>query len=125
MPLTSSLLCLSEYAFSPSLGQFWNIPINVTQYNGSFVYDVESPEKYYTVEVHYPMSPVRSFVGYMFDVTWEWKHKHCVYAGDRQGGPAGEVAKDGSVIQGTYEDYVISDRFETQFKYGVFEGACL
>ena len=74
--------------------------------------------------VKHPSSDARTFVGFKYDVTWEWKLKHCLYVGDRQGGPAGEVRDDGSVIEGSYEDYIVDTAFGTQFEYAVFDRMC-
>ena len=105
-------------------GQFWNIPITVEEYTGAIVYPEFASETFYTVNVKPPSSPMRSFVGYIHDVTWEWKRKHCLYVGDRQGGPAGEVLNDDSVIEGTYRDYIIDTAYGTDYKFDVFDHQC-
>ena len=50
----------------------------------------------------------------------------CIYAGNQQGGPINEVSyTNDPVIEGTYEDYIVQDRFDTDFKYSIFrEGRC-
>ena len=99
--------------------------MTVIQYVGDLVYSGYGEEEFYNVTVK-PSSPdARSFVGIKHHVTWEWKEKDCLYVGDRQGGPAGEVERDGSVIEGNYQDYIIDTPYGTQFKYNVFDFVCL
>ena len=58
----------------------------------------------------------------MYDLTWEFESKKCLYVGNRQGGPIGEVEDpNDSVIEGSYQDYVTGGAFMTKFTYAVFK----
>ena len=103
-------------------GQFWNIPVDVVQYTGALNEDVGSGVPFYTVNVDHPLSKPRSFTGFLYELSWEFESKQCLYVGNNQGGPIGEVIDpNDSVIEGSYEDYITTDAFETDFKYAVFE----
>ena len=73
----------------------------------------------YLVELMPKNKPKRSFVGFLYDRTWNFEEFPCIYAGNSQGGPIYEVA-DGepndSLIEGTIEDYSI-----TNFVYDHFD----
>ena len=79
-----------QYFFSHSIGQFWNVPIDVEEYDGDFEGSARSND--YVVTVNYPGSPPRSFVGVLSSVTWEFEKRPCIYVGNSQAGPISEVA---------------------------------
>ena len=67
-------------------------------------------------------SSTRSFTGVLYDLTWEFESKQCLYVGNRQGGPIAEVDDpNDSVIEGSYQDYLTEGAFVTQFAYSVFK----
>ena len=74
---------------------------------------------YYTVTVTPPDGDVRSFVGHLYDVTWEFTPPPCVYAGNRNGGRVFEFdTPNDSVIEGNYTLYYeVNDLFSTEFTY--------
>ena len=79
---------------------------------------------YYTVTVTPPDGDVRSFVGHLYDVTWDFTPVPCVYAGNRNGGPVFEFDNpNDSVIEGNYTLYEVSDLFSTGFTYEQFDEA--
>ena len=49
-----------------------------------------------------------------------------MYVGNSQGGPSGEFFNQlsGSVIEGSYKDYMVEGIFDTEFKYSRIEGSC-
>ena len=105
--------------FSP-LGQFWNVPIEVEEYDGDFRGSARADD--YIVTVRYPGSEPRSFVGLLYSVTWEHERRPCIYAGDSQAGSSNEVdTPNDSVIEGKYTDYEVASRFATDFVYSHFE----
>ena len=58
----------------------------------------------------------------MYQMSWEFEAKQCLYVGNNQGGPIAEVVDpNDSVIEGVYKDYIIADSFGTDFKYAVFK----
>ena len=63
----------------------------------------------------------RSFLGFMFHLTWDLRNENCVYAGSSQGGDVRYTsAVTGTVIEGEYTDYVVSGAFSTDFEFNVF-----
>ena len=72
--------------------------------------------------VSHPLSSPRSFTGVLYDLTWEFESKQCLYVGNRQGGPIGEVDDENdSVIEGSYQDYRTGGPFDTDFVYSHFD----
>ena len=67
--------------------------------------------------------PVRRFVAELHHKAWDKTKTPCLYGGTRQGGVAADYGNghDGSVIEGSYEDYKVADRFSTDFKYKMFD----
>ena len=106
-------------------GQFWNVPIEVTENRGNF--DGSSLSDDYIITVpgsppSLPGSPPRSFVGLRSSVTWEFERRPCLYVGNSQAGPLGEdVVPNDSVIEGIYTDYEVSSMFSPNFVFSHFE----
>ena len=99
-----------------TLGQFWNVPVDVqedtSQFNG------ENREDDFEVTVRYPGKEARMFVGLRSSVTWSWERKPCLYVGNTQAGPLAEVVDpNDSVIEGTYNDYVVESIFSPILKF--------
>ncbi len=69
-------------------------------------------------------SPPRSFLGNLVPRTWDGSNEACIYVGNGQGGPSGEKALLGSVIEGSYTDYITDSLFDTTFEYDRLEGTC-
>ena len=107
-------------------GQFWNVPITFEplNYTGSNVHRIAEyfdMEQLYSITVHPPTAPARTFVGELYWRSWEESDVRCYYAGSSQGGPTGEFEQpSGSVIQGKYIDYQVNGLFDTEFKYAMF-----
>ena len=118
-----SLLCFP--------GQFWNIPIEVVLYNGPFVEEPASNVATYSVTLNYPEdNEPRQFIGWLRFPSWEYERQmYCLYAGSGHGGRVYEVPAgpaNGPVIEGIYTDYIVSEKFETDFEFSHFQAArCL
>jgi hypothetical protein len=116
---------LNEYSHG-LLGQFWNVPMNVTKYNGPVNEGIFSNENMYTVTVNHPTDPPRQFVAMYYPATWGHFNKNCLYAGSNQGGPIGEVdSPNDPVIRGKYLHYIVSNPFDVRFEYSVFDEAAV
>ena len=111
------LVCFLSYT-----GQLWNIPIQVSAFEGSFREGVE-PENRYVINVTHPASEnPRAFTGLLYDITWEFEKGPCFYVGNQQGGPIYEVEDpNDSVIEGTYENYRVGGAFETEYFFSQFD----
>ncbi len=118
----SIIICLS------STGQFWNVPIQVQPYTGPVKEGVNG-DSYYVITTSHPDEPPRSFVGWLWQVTWEKKKEYCLYAGNRQAGPLYEILDDtvnSPVIFGKYADYKVDTPYDTDFSYSHFnESECV
>ena len=101
-------------------GQFWNVPINVTENTGSFNGMLRDDD--YIITVFYPGSPPRSFVGLESSMTWENEQRPCLYVGNPQAGPLDEIVDpNDSVIEGTYRDYEVASLFSPDFVFSYFD----
>jgi hypothetical protein len=106
------------------IGQFWNVPVSIAPFVGKDVFGN-------TLMNHYMLNITtsddrRSYVGMLAKYTWEIEEGPCLYVGDSQSFSIFEVEEpNDGVIQGIYTDYVVSDGFEDNFKFNVFEeGRC-
>ena len=96
-------------------GQFWNIPIRVSEVKGSTY-----------IEVHeVGNSQYRRFLLSPHLLTWDNTKKKCYYAGNIHG--AAEFNRDPSqsAIEGSHTQYQTSSFFDTTFYYRRFDdGLC-
>ena len=109
--------------YSYCLGQFWNVPIQVEPYTGP-VQEGVNGDNYYVITTNHPDEPQRSFVGWLWPLTWEYKLEYCLYAGQNQAGPLYEILDDtvnSPVIFGEYTDYRLDTPYATNFSYSHFE----
>lgn len=105
---------------SNSTGQFWNIPVSVEPYTA-----ISGTSNLFNVTIFPVESSPRSFLGGMYDYSWDHSFETCLYSGSGQGGPGGEVPDlTGSVIEGIYKDYIVESLFETDYKFSHVEGSC-
>ena len=80
-----------------------------------------SNENYYTVTISHPSSEPRSFTGHLYNFTWEFESKKCLYVGNPQGGPVDSLDDpNDSVIEGAYYHYLTHGPFVTNYVYAVF-----
>ena len=108
----SVMFIISLYTYT---GQFWNVPISVTDSAGVYYIDVHKPG-----DTNYRHIPTIEY-----GMTWDHAPKPCYYAGNSQGGPERSKHPQESVIEGSYKDYETAGLFATDFKYKVFkDGVC-
>lgn len=113
--------CIKLFSFL-EIGQFWNIPITVERFTGTYRDGSPPSDADYVVSIDHPDAAPRSFVANLEPFTWDLQRVTCLYAGNRQGGPIYEVeTPNDPVIEGRYSDYRVSGAFETDFKYSHFE----
>ena len=108
------------------IGQFWNVETTVTQYNGT-LRDGSTVDNSYRINIKPRNKPVRSFVGFLEPVTFDFTRQQCLYAGNSQGGPINEVIEEGlndSLLEGDYTEYQMDSSFDTEYVYGHFESSC-
>ena len=102
------------------LGQFWNVPVDVTENTGLFNGVIRNDD--YIITVNYPGSPPRCFITLGYSVTWEFERRPCLYAGNHQAGPPQEILDpNDSVIEGTYRDYEVDSLFSPDFGFSHFD----
>eukprot|EP00731_Ephydatia_muelleri_P017036 Em0010g134a len=107
------------------IGQFWNVPVNVSSYTGPLRNGSSNAYPRYTIAVAHPLSPARRFTGILYSYTWEFDEGMCLYVGNRQAGPIYEVeSPNDPVIEGAYTDYIMNDAFATDFAYSRFSPKC-
>ena len=114
-------------------GQFWNIKIQAKKFDDQEIINQLDPTIYsvddlWVITVTPPprngtIIPIREFVAELYERAWDNSIGHCLYAGSEQGGAVVEFGtKYGdSVIEGKYSDYNLTDRFETDFAYSMFD----
>ena len=101
-------------------GQFWNVPVDVTENIGFFNGELRDGD--YIITVNYPGSPSKHFVGLRYSVTWELERRPCLYVGNSQAGPREEtVDPNESVIDGTFRDYEVDSLFSPDFVFSHFD----
>ena len=70
----------------------------------------------------YPGKPERQFVGIKSSVTWEFEERDCLYVGNSQAGPLGEIVDpNDSVIEGTYDSYEVDSLFSPDYGFSRFD----
>ena len=115
-------------SFEMLLGQFWNIPVDVSSFVGELFFPEESTEDLYTVTLTTTGMGPRSFTGWLYSLTWERERQPCLYVGDAQGGPVYEVVSpNDGVLASTYRDYQVEGAFsEENYSFRKFsEQQCL
>lgn len=128
--LSSSFITIAVYTqFMQSLlrshaGQFWNIPMDIKPYVGPYGDGtVDRSNRSYSVTVSYPGSPKRTFIADFSTKDWS-DHRPCLYAGNNNGGPIGEVPSFDGVIEGKASDYVVETLFGTDFLFSRYTSDC-
>ena len=117
-----------EIIFSLSLGQFWNIPVNVTSYHAEIpdlIKEDYDSEKLYLVTVSNPLSitGTRQFIGELSRRSWNRSLRSCLYVGSSQGGQLTDIpGPRDSVIEGVYTEYCVSDGIlGVEYMYSQFD----
>ena len=109
--------------FSYTLGQFWNVPVDITPYTG-LSRDGSVATGRYVVGIT-TSGVSRSYTGWMYGLTWDTEDGPCLYVGNGQGGIIREVlSPNEGVIEDIYKDYQVSSAFsEENYKFGSFDEA--
>jgi len=103
-----------------NLGQFWNIPLGVNDFQP------DDPEPYYVVDVNPFDTASRIFVGLLNDLPKHVSPLSCLQVGDIQGGATGRFSDpNDSVIEGTFDDYEVTNLFNTTFTFSRFGPNCV
>ena len=98
------------YSFHISVGQFWNIPMNIIH---------ESGKPY--VQIYSPDNPKhRKVAAFEYTLTWDHTPMTCYYVGNKQGGGGAHSVTSESVIEGFYHEYEMSSLYDTSFGYSMF-----
>ena len=109
------------------LGQFWNIPVEVTPFEGQLRGGGQA-ENRFIVNMSSLAVP-RIYTGWLDDRTWESEDGvPCLYVGNIQGGPIYEVTNpNDGVIENRYSDYKVESAFsEENYAFGLFsEDRCV
>lgn len=107
-------LCFLVSYFFWTIGQFWNVPFSVEDYVGDRGF--LNPNYRAIIVTYRPGSDnSRQFVSLLEPRSWDRTKQPCLYSGNRQGGPIGDIDSDpnDSVIEGTYTDYIVNGLFES------------
>ena len=80
-------------------------------------------DRVYSVTVSYPGAPKRTFIADYGRKDW-LDNRPCLYAGNHNGGPIGEVPDTDGVIEGMYSDYEVGGLFETSFMFSKYNNNC-
>ena len=86
------------------------------------------PQRYVINITSTSSNEMRSYTGWLYDLTFSFEEGPCLYVGNRQAGPIYEVkAPNDPIIEGRYYEYIVPDLFsEDNFDYGLFaEENCL
>lgn len=99
----------------------WNVRIDVEDYTGALGVLPEDAQKYYVTIDNTLDDSQRTFIAVLQLRTWDRTPGPCLYAGNRQAGPTGDVPADqdpnGSVIEGVYKDYIITSDYGTDCQF--------
>lgn len=101
-------------------GQFWNVPVTITPFTGENVFG-QTADDTYVLNIT-TISQQRLYVGVLGRLTWEVEEGPCLYVGDSQSDSTYEFEDpNDSVIEGLYTDYIVSEGFGDDFKFGLFD----
>ena len=108
--------------FLYSLGQFWNVPVDITPYNGSLSDGTLATDRFSIKVKRDKGNGTRSFTGLLYDLSWGHVEEPCFYVGSKQAGPIHEVAtpNDG-VIENIFKDYKVADAFSDDYEFSLFD----
>ena len=95
-------------------GQFWNVPITVADYTGRLG-SLDPGDRTFYLTISPPSGNTRTFVGVLQERSWDKTRVPCIYVGNRQAGPIGDIPEDevpnDSVIEGQYLSYIVSSKY--------------
>jgi len=80
---------------------------------------------HYAIRVNSTFGDTRSFVGELYERPWEIMLP-CLFTGNRQGDATNAFSDpNDSIIQGSFEDYIVGNLFSTDFTFSTFNSvAC-
>ena len=108
-------------------GQFWNVPVDITN-EGIKLRQRHDKEvdKFRVITFTQSDGNVRNVPAKLQSRTWSSSQvSPCLYAGDSEGGHLFEVEEpNDSLLEGSYEDYVMAALFSTKYKYSKFVSDC-
>ena len=107
------------------IGQFWNVEVEAERYNVTAEDKIPPNPRHYAVTVSAADGSTRRFFAWKSPRTWDLKSQMCLYSGNAQGGLLYEVTSlSDPVIQGTYDEYIVSSLFDPDYKYEMFTSQC-
>ena len=116
-----------------SQGQFYNIKMQAENFTNQTVISNLNPDHYkvdklWVISVTPPprggvTQPTRQFIAELYERAWDNSRTPCLYAGTSQGGAAPDYGTTyvDSVIEGSYQNYKVQERFSTDFTYKMFD----
>ena len=108
------------YHYFLSVGQFWNIPVDIRPFTG-MMDDGSEASGTYVVTLNTGGSQ-RSYTGYLSGSTWDHTQEPCLYVGNRQAGQIFEISNPNDpVIASIYKDYRVEGAYsEENYLFGLF-----
>ncbi len=103
-------------------GQFWNVPVSITPYNG-LLYGETPAVSWYIVNIT-TNGVNRAYGGNLHTTTWDNTEEPCLYVGNRQSGATAEIRDPNDpVIQEIYTSYEVKEPFveDDDYKFGMFD----
>ena len=108
-------------------GQFWNVPVQITNEGIKLRqrHDMEV-DKFRVITFTQSDGNVRNVPARLQSHTWSSSQvSPCLYAGDSEGGHLFEVEEpNDSLLEGSYQDYVMETLFSTKYKFSKFVSDC-
>ena len=117
----SSFIIIKSLLLLFYIGQFWNVPVDITPYTGLLTDGTVATGRYIVGITTSGVS--RSYTGWLYSITWDTKDGPCLYVGNRQAGDIQEVASpNDGVIESIYKDYRVESAFsEEDYVFRLFQ----
>ena len=123
---------MSDTLYIQTAGQMFNVRFDVRNYTGELGFLDPSERHFYVTLANTGTETTRTFVASLQPRVWDRTAGYCLYAGNRQSGPTGDIPENespnDSVIEGEYSDYIVSADFATDclfcglFGVGIYRG---
>jgi len=96
--------------------------VNIGPFTGA-VLGGAAPGDRFVVNITTVEGKQRSFTGWLYDLTWDHSEGPCLYVGNRQSGPIGEVLNPNDpIIESLYSNYRVTGAFdEGEYQFGMFD----
>ena len=119
-------LMYSTFIECVNSGQFWNVDVTLDKFNETFDRILQerdgSVPHYIVTLLPPPPSTERSFIAELYNMEWDGTRRNCLYAGSNQAGSAsGKIQPLGTVIEGNFRDYKVSEAFASDFEFSQFD----